>query len=105
MATWASGPAAAWKETAVPRRNDRAGSQWWLLLLLLPFVGVLWVPFFNRIGPELWGVPFFFWYQFLWVIVSAVLTAWVYVKTAPPRSRAGDSGATPQAEARKGARP
>lgn len=34
-------------------------SSWWLLLLLTPFAGVLWVPFFNRLGPELWGIPFF----------------------------------------------
>jgi hypothetical protein len=45
--------------------NGRQPNQWWLVLLLAPFVGVLWVPFFNRVQPELCGVPFFFWYQFL----------------------------------------
>jgi len=29
------------------------------------------VPHFNRIKAELWGIPFFFWYQFLWVAISA----------------------------------
>lgn len=65
------------------QRHDRKPNQWWLTLLLLPFVGVLWVPFFNRVQPELWGIPFFFWYQFLWVVLSAIVTALVYFKVAP----------------------
>ena len=63
--------------------RDRKRNQWWLLLLLAPFVGVLWVPFFNRIEPDLWGIPFFFWYQFLWVVISAIVTALVYFNVAP----------------------
>ncbi len=61
--------------------DDRQANQWWLALLLAPFVGVLWIPLFNRVDPQLWGVPFFFWYQFLWVIISALVTALVYFKT------------------------
>lgn len=63
--------------------NDRKLSQWWLILLLAPFIGVLWVPFFNRIDPQIWGIPFFFWYQFLWVVVSALVTALVYFRATP----------------------
>ncbi len=63
--------------------HSRKPNQWWLALLLAPFVGVLWVPFFNRVQPELWGVPFFFWYQFLWVVISAIVTALVYFTVAP----------------------
>lgn len=85
----------------MPHGNSRRSSQWWLLLLLAPFVGVLWVPFFNRVEPELWGIPFFFWYQFLWVIISALVTALVYLKTAPWRNGASDSQ---EARARKEAR-
>ena len=65
------------------QQNARKPKQWWLVLLLVPFVGVLWVPFFNRVQPELWGIPFFFWYQFLWVVISAIVTALVYYKVAP----------------------
>ena len=56
-------------------------STWWLVLLLLPFLGLLWVPMYNRIWPMLWGFPFFFWYQFLWVLLSAGITAVVYLAT------------------------
>ena len=51
------------------------------LLLLVPFVGVLWVPFYDSIEPKLGGVPFFYWYQFLWVLLGAGLTGIVYFLT------------------------
>ncbi len=31
--------------------------------LLLPFIGLLWVPFYNFHEPALFGFPFFYWYQ------------------------------------------
>ncbi|MGC7406550.1 DUF3311 domain-containing protein [Pandoraea pneumonica] len=43
------------------------------LLLLLPFIGLLWVPFYNSELPTLWGFPFFYWYQFAWVPVTSLL--------------------------------
>lgn len=46
------------------------------ILLLLPFIGLLWVPFFNITEPALFGFPFFYWYQFAWVPVSSLLT-WI----------------------------
>jgi uncharacterized protein YacL len=33
---------------------------------------------YAKSGPELNGIPFFFWYQFLLVIVSVVLTSFAY---------------------------
>ena len=54
---------------------------WWYLLLLVQFVCLLWVPFYNSMEPSLGGVPFFYWYQLLWVIISGVLTAIVYFMT------------------------
>ena len=58
----------------------RSGSRWWYLLLVPPFIGLLWVPFFNQETPELFGFPFFYWYQLAWVPVSALLTWIVYRK-------------------------
>lgn len=55
--------------------------RWWYLLLLVPFVALLWMPLYARAGPELWGFPFFYWYQFAWVLLSSGLTAWVYRMT------------------------
>jgi uncharacterized membrane protein len=74
----------------VLNRNGR-GSRVWYLLLLVPFVGLLWVPFYNRTTPKVFGFPFFYWYQFLWVLVTAILTWLVYVATRP--SAIDDRGA------------
>ena len=48
------------------------------LLLLLPFIGLLWVPFYNSAEPQLWGFPFFYWYQFVWVFITSFLIWVVY---------------------------
>lgn len=62
-------------------RARRAGFNAWTLLLLVPYVALLWVPFYTRSRPSLWGFPFFYWYQFLWVPLTALLIGWVYWKT------------------------
>lgn len=62
------------EQRPAPHRRSR----WWLLLLLVPFVGVLYPPFYAHLHPELGGVPFFIWYQFVWVLVGVAATATVY---------------------------
>jgi hypothetical protein len=57
---------------------------WLNLLLLIPFVALLWVPFYNAVEPTLWGIPFFYWYQFLWVILTSLLIIAVHWLTADP---------------------
>jgi hypothetical protein len=61
-------------------RNNRQWS-WWYLLFVLQFAVILWPPFYNKIEPTYLGVPFFYWFQMLWVLVSAVFTATVYLAT------------------------
>ncbi len=51
------------------------------LLLLLPFIGLLWIPFYNQTEPSLFGFPFFYWYQLLWVPITALLTFIVWRST------------------------
>jgi hypothetical protein len=53
------------------------------VLLLLPFVGLLWVPFYNFQEPALLGFPFFYWYQLAWVPISSVLIWLVYRRRTP----------------------
>ena len=52
---------------------------WSRILLLIPFIAVLWVPFYDRAAPSLWGFPFFYWYQLLWVILSVGVIGIVYL--------------------------
>ncbi len=69
-------------------RDRRGGGSWWYLLLLVQFVAVLWPPFYNKAEPALAGMPFFYWYQLLWVIIGAISTAIVYFVTeAQARNR------------------
>jgi hypothetical protein len=51
---------------------------WWYLLFVVQFAVVLWPPFYNKLEPTLLGIPFFYWFQLLWVFASAVFTAIVY---------------------------
>jgi Protein of unknown function (DUF3311) len=51
------------------------------VLLLIPVVALLWVPSYTRVQPRLFGFPFFYWYQLLWVIGGAACLAGAYVLT------------------------
>lgn len=49
------------------------------LALLVPVVAMLWVSSYDKNDPAVAGVPFFYWYQLLWVPVSAVFTVAAYL--------------------------
>jgi hypothetical protein len=53
----------------------------WLWLLLLPWLALLSPPLYSRIDPQLFGFPFFYWYQLAWVPLTAVVTFVVHRKT------------------------
>ena len=57
------------------------------VLLAIPIVVLLWVPHYAKEDPKLFGFPFFFWYQFLWVFLCSALTYTAYriVLVARPR--------------------
>jgi hypothetical protein len=65
--------------------GERRAWSWWYLLFVVQFLAVLWPPFYNRAEPTLIGLPFFYWYQLLWVVIGAVLTAIVYFATGRRR--------------------
>ncbi len=62
-----------------PPKSKRLSA--WNLLLILPALGLIFPGFYARETPELYGVPFFYWYQVAWVLLSAVITAVVYRAT------------------------
>jgi hypothetical protein len=55
------------------RRRSR-----WVILLLLPYLGLCFPQIYARSTPTLWGFPFFYWYQFAWVIGASALLGIVY---------------------------
>jgi hypothetical protein len=53
------------------------------VLLAVPILALLLVPLYARTGPELWGFPFFYWYQLLWVVICGAFTGgahWVIAR-------------------------
>ena len=62
-------------------QRKRGGRSSWYLMLLIPFVAVLWPPLYNRAEPVWIGLPFFYWYQLACVLLSALITAVVYWAT------------------------
>ncbi len=51
---------------------------WVRIALLIPFVALLWVPFYNFSEPVYAGLPMFYWYQLLWIPITSVLLYLVY---------------------------
>jgi hypothetical protein len=49
-----------------------------ILLLALPYAGLCFPALYARATPALFGFPFFYWYQFAWVILTSFLLLLVY---------------------------
>jgi hypothetical protein len=62
---------------SVPTQRTRTA---WKLLLVLPYLGLCFPQVYARATPDLLGLPFFYWYQLLWVILTAAILGLVYKK-------------------------
>ena len=80
---------------SAPNGPGARASRGWYLLLLVPFIAILWVPFYASAEPSLFGIPYFYWYQFLWILISAVLTAIVYFATREAEGATTDDAPSP----------
>ena len=64
--------------------------------LVAPFVALCWVGSYAKVEPTLAGFPFFFWYQLLWVFLTAGLTYLAYlILESRHRSGPGASSGAP----------
>ena len=65
-----------------PEPTPQARRRWpasvWLLLAL-PYIALCFPSLYARATPELFGFPFFYWYQFAWVILTSALLYVVYL--------------------------
>ncbi|AKA72707.1 DUF3311 domain-containing protein [Saccharolobus solfataricus] len=43
------------------------------ILLIIPFIAYFAIPTYNKVEPDLGGLPFFYWYQTLWLALSTIL--------------------------------
>jgi hypothetical protein len=60
---------------------ERRSPTGWYIVSLVFCVLALWVPLYNRVEPSFIGLPFFYWFQLLLVLVGAALTAIIYFAT------------------------
>jgi hypothetical protein len=65
---------------SVASKIRRKGFRPLYLLLLIPYAAMMWVPSYNRIEPELAGIPFFYWYQMLWIVLGAAVMLPLYFR-------------------------
>lgn len=62
--------------SVVSDRKRRRGRWYWGFLI--PLGLVVSVPLYNRDEPSLWGLPFFYWSQLMFVIIGAIVTGAIY---------------------------
>ncbi len=62
--------------------EPKTGLRWsnWNLLLIVPLLMLI-TPWFNMDEPRVFGLPFFYWYQFAFVPLGVLAVGLVYVKT------------------------
>ncbi len=61
-------------KTPSTQRNSRG----WLVLLALPYLALCFPQIYARTTPALFGFPFFYWYQFAWVLITSAILGIVY---------------------------
>jgi len=51
-----------------------------LILLVILLGNIVATPFVNSIQPVVMGMPFFLFWFLIWMIITPLLTAWIYLK-------------------------
>jgi hypothetical protein len=54
----------------------------WNLLLILPALALIDPAIYARATPVLCGIPFFYWYQMAWIVLTGLITGFVYRMTS-----------------------
>lgn len=57
----------------------------WYWLLMLPAVALIFPGTYARRTPELFGFPFFYWYQMGWIVLTSIISGIVYLATTERR--------------------
>lgn len=60
--------------------KTKQGYYW---LLIIPFLTTLIPSFYAKMKPEIFGLPFFYWYLILWIILTGIIGGIVYFLSEP----------------------
>ena len=65
-----------------------------LVLVLIPVVALMLVPTYTKQTPRLWGFPFFYWYQLMWLFLGTgcVVAAYYLLNRAGAGRGGSDEG-------------
>jgi hypothetical protein len=66
---------------AARTRKRRLDASRWHWLLLIPIVLPLVTPLYNRIDPVLFGLPFYYWSQLSFAVLSTIVITIVHIAT------------------------
>jgi hypothetical protein len=80
---------------AQPAPSGKSPATWGAVtvLLIVAIIGTLWVPIYARSMPQLGPFPFFYWYQLIWVPLTAAILWICYLllrNKKIPAARPGD---------------
>jgi hypothetical protein len=68
---------------SAPKPNRKPA--WWTwLLLAAPYLALCFPQLYARTAPAMLGFPFFYWYQFVWVVLTSLLLYVVYLQFKTP---------------------
>lgn len=70
------------------------------VMLAAAMVALLWVPSYAKLTPTLGGLPFFYWYSLLWLLLNAALQFGAYRLIVVRRRRRRDDAAADGSEVR-----
>ncbi|WP_051978658.1 DUF3311 domain-containing protein [Edaphobacter aggregans] len=62
--------------------NKKSPAIW--TLLAVPYLALCFPQIYARATPTLLGFPFFYWYQFLWVILTSIILGVAYLRLKEP---------------------
>jgi hypothetical protein len=64
-------------DSTQPAPSKKKSPVLWIVLAL-PYLGLCFPQLYARETPVLFGFPFFYWYQFVWVVLTSILLGLVY---------------------------
>ena len=64
-------------EKKASARKRRMSPLLWVALAT-PYLALCFPQLYARATPALFGFPFFYWYQFAWVVLTSILLGFVY---------------------------
>ncbi len=68
-------------EPDVTGRQERSDHSPWNWLLVLPLIATLVPLLYNRSDPQLFNIPFFYWYQLAAIAIGVSVTFLVFRRT------------------------